>query len=655
MTLREFAEKYSLDANDLFELLVFEQFPIESVDDEIDNHIINYLAEYAGINKQVKKGKGTSNAKGNGRNIKLDFNHKKEYEKREDHISPLIAIPLKEMTISMFSDFSKKSGNDIISFFLKSNKLYSIYKELSVEEVKECASFFNLKTLVVDNTHSVISNSKKEGTFKRDPIVVVVGHVDHGKTTLLDVIRNSSVVAKEKGGITQHIGASKIVLPSGSSLVLIDTPGHEAFCKIRSQGLSVADIVILVVAADDGVMPQTIESIRMIKQAKLNIIVAINKIDKMGSGGIDKIYSQLSEQNILVEQWGGEIPCLHISALKKQGIEELLDVVVLIADILDLKTNLDANAIGYVLDSRFEKGVGPVATIILHQGILRIGDFFYTGTVFGKVVSLVNARKESLQLAYPSDPIVVSGFDSICSVGEVFYKTVTLKESKDLSIINKNREKDLKGSSCLFDPSKKKFNIIFKADTISSLDALIESISKMKGKFYYDPYVLSSSVGLINENDCLLAKSTNSLIYTLHVKETNQVKEIVKEHNVKVKSYDIIYKLFEDIEEQIEKERPINKIEKKIGELLILKLFPLKFKGTVAGFRVMSGSITNNSKIKLIRGKEQIYSGPIDSLQKEKESVKEVLKGHEGALFVNKFSDWKENEKIEVFIEVDDI
>ncbi len=631
MTLKDFAIKYNMNPEELLELLIFEGFPINTIDSEIDDRLLQYLLEYS--NKNNKKNIHKKGFKHNTKKIQ-----DQEVLKKNRNV-----LYNRSMTIAECTQTTEYSASYFINFFLKRKKLYSINSFLSVGDIAEFAKEHNVSVLENDalkknNTSTILEKKiKSEGSYFRNPVVVVVGHVDHGKTTLLDTIRKKNVATSEKGGITQHIGAYEIAV-NNKSITFLDTPGHEAFTELRGRGVTIADIAILVIAADDGMKPQTIESIKMLQEMGVQVIVAITKIDKATQKNYDHIYTELTQYNIVPEAWGGNVPVVFVSAVKNQGINELLDTILLIADLADLKTTLEDNAFGYVLESKMEKGRGAVATVILQSGLLSISDAYYANTVWGKVVSAFDCNHKAVKKLYPGKPYVISGFMDIPLVGSNIIQA-DLKTARARAQENKENIaiKNYKTISNV--DSSKNYNIIIKADAFSSLQAIDKAIEnyQMSDKFFYKPYIIHKGIGELNANDINMAISAEAKIYTFSIKKISDkdILDVIKDNNVVVEYYDVIYALLENIEKNIEKEKT-NAIElKKIGELHVLKLFAVKHVGQIIGFKVLSGIVKPGSIGKVIRNNVLIGKSTIKSLEKERVSVKELSKGYEGALSFN--------------------
>ena len=561
---------------------------------------------------------------------------------QEEKKSTLLA---RSMSVGDFAAAAGVPSSEVILYLLKEGVVCNKNQVLPLEVVRVLAQSFDLELLepaASDEEEVFESQAKGE---RRAPIVVVVGHVDHGKTTLLDHIRKTRVALREKGGITQHLGAYKAETPHGE-IVFLDTPGHEAFTTMRMRGVKVADIAILIIAADDGVMPQTVEAIKFAKEAKVPIVVAVNKIDKAPDSRLDDIKAQLSKHDLLVEDWGGDIVCVPISAKEGKGVDHLLDMINLQSELLELETSSKGGGIGYILESKIEKGRGAVGTIILQHGSVQIGDFFSAGSVVGRVNSIVDSSGAPLKALGPTTPAQIAGFDELPQAGDVF-RVVSQEEFKKLrsSKVRKN-DFSLRGESS----SDNGLNIILKVDTYSSQDALVAAVQKLAKKEGQKISIIFSGVGLVTESDVMLAATSGARIYCFGVKPDLYVQNLAKRMTVPLKSYHVIYHLLDDLQEIIESSREPEKVVKKVGEAIVLKVFSIKG-STIAGCSVKSGKIIKGSQAVIWRGKDKIGEGKIQTLQRERRAMKEVAAGFECGLVVPGFNDFQPDDKIECFIE----
>ena len=474
--------------------------------------------------------------------------------------------------------------------------------------------------------------SQRHGIKIKPPVVVVMGHVDHGKTKLLDAIRQTNVVDQEAGGITQHIGAYQAI-DRDRQITFLDTPGHEAFKAMRSRGGQIADVAILVVAADDGLQPQTLESISVIQKEKLPFIIAINKIDKENAD-VEKVKQQLSEINLVPEDWGGQTVCHQISAKKQEGITELLDLILLIADMKELKADDTGLAIGTIIESHIDKGEGPVATVLVQAGILKIGDLFIVGDVSGKIKTLKDWKGQDVQQATPATPVKILGLKKSPSIGEILEVVGDKKEFK-------SRTKNLNGfqaqvktvSSQNSDENQdiNILNLIIKSDVLGSAEAIEESLNNLKIP-ETKVKVIKKGLGQITETDILNAASANAIVIGFHIKENKNVQILAEDKNVTVLYFDIIYKLLEDIELRLKKIKAKKIVHKLLGKLEVLAIFKTSKNSVILGGKVTNGKITKPAKIKVIRQGEIETVGDLVNLQAAKENVTEVVEGSEVGL-----------------------
>lgn len=498
-------------------------------------------------------------------------------------------------------------------------------------------------------------NDNEEDLVKRPPVVTIMGHVDHGKTTLLDTIRKTSVAAGEAGGITQAISAYQVKCRD-QLITFIDTPGHAAFTEMRARGASITDIVIIIVAADDGVMPQTKEAIDHAKAANVPILVAINKIDKPGAN-VDKVMTELAEYGLTPDTWGGDTIVTKISALTGEGIETLLENILLVAEMENYKANPNRYAIGTVVEAKLDKHVGPIVTILIQNGTLRLGDPIVVGTSYGKVRTLKNDLGEEITSALPSQPVEITGLNETPSAGDKFMAFESEKQARSIGEARRTEEKlnqNKKVSVSLDDlfnkiqEGTKEINVIVKADVNGSSEAVKNSLEKIDVEGV-KVKVIRSSVGAITESDIVLASASNAVIIGFNIRPNNKIKEYAKDQGVEIRLYDIIYKAVEEMEAAMKGMLEPVYEEKVIGSLEVRKLFKFSKVGVIAGSYVLDGVIKSNAKARVIRDSVVIYDGEINSIQREKDSVKEVKKGLECGVTVMNFNDIKVGDIIEAY------
>ena len=560
-----------------------------------------------------------------------------------------LIVTLEPTVLADLASKINKPVTELIVALLKWGILSNKNQVLSEDIVGKIAAHYQIDT---KNPVQKKEEIKKEFVVdqknlrKRLPVVVVLGHVDHGKTTLLDYIRNARVASREKGGITQHLGAYEAQTKQGN-LIFLDTPGHEAFSKMRARGVKVADIAILVVAADDSIMPQTIEAIKHAKAIDIPIIVAINKVDKANAVQIEKVRRDLAQYDLLPEEWGGTIPCALISAKLGTGIDQLLEMIALQAEIMELQADLSREARGYVLEAKIEKGRGSVATLLLQHGTLSVGDYFICGSTGGKINSIVDSYGKHQKKVGPSIPVQVAGFDDLPQVGD-FFEVVSKNEFRKA----KSVAHEIRMTSPRALALQGALNILVKTDTNSSKEALLEAITKLSLKNEKGFNVIHSGIGSINESDIILAMDTHSKIFGLHVKAEPNAMVLAQKESTSIHLFDIIYKLLEHLQEQAEAAKEVKMITKKTGEAVVRRVFDIKNIGVIAGCYVREGTFHKNGTVVVWRGKQKIGEGPITSLQRDKKTVKEVHAGFECAFMIENLNDWQEDDRVECFIKV---
>ena len=498
-------------------------------------------------------------------------------------------------------------------------------------------------------------NKESRSLKPRSPIVTVMGHVDHGKTSLLDALRKTDVVAQEYGGITQHIGAYKIITDEGKNITFIDTPGHAAFTEMRARGSKVTDIVILVVAADDGVKPQTIEAIKHSKAAKVPIIVAINKCD-LPNADPQKVKNQLLEYELIAEELSGDTLFAEISAKTKKNLDKLKKNIILQSDLLDLKADFDVSAIGVILESRIDQGKGPVSTVLVTNGSLKKGDFFVSGNTWGKIRAMINDEGQNIELAIPSTPVEILGMNNSAFAGDDFAVVATEEKAKEINnyrvehskskqtpLISANRE-----SAFDNDSAPKELPIIIKSDVHGSSEALENAIEKIQHD-EVSPKIILSNIGVITETDVTLAKSTNAILIGFNVRPNKEAKKLAETYKITLKFFNIIYEVLDFINDSLSGLLKPDVKEEIVGSAEIQEIFKVSKVGKVAGSKVIDGEIVNNLNARLIRDGNILYTGSIDSIFREKNAAKQVAAGLECGITLKDFADFKEKDVIEVY------
>lgn len=566
------------------------------------------------------------------------------------------------MTVGETAKLLHKDASEVIKKLITLGVMATINQELDLETIQLLAGDFGveveIKIPVEDDRFETLEELDEEAELKaRPPVVTIMGHVDHGKTTLLDAIRSTNVTGGEAGGITQHIGAYQVEI-NGKKITFLDTPGHEAFTAMRARGAQVTDMTIIVVAADDGVMPQTVEAVNHAKAANLPIIVAVNKIDKPDSNP-DRVKQELTEYGLVPEEWGGDTIFVNVSAKQKMGLEDLLEMILLVAEVNDYKANPDKRARGTVIEAELDKGRGPVARILVQHGTLKVGDAFVAGNCFGRVRAMVNDKGRRLKEAGPSTPVEITGLTEVPLAGDPFM--VFEDERKARSIADKRsitqRESDMGANTRvtlddLFkhikDGEIKDLNVIIKGDVQGSVEALKGSLAKIEVEGVRVK-IIHSGAGAINESDIILAAASNAIVIGFNVRPDNQAALTAEQEKVDVRLHRVIYNAIEEIEQAMKGMLdPVFK-ERVIGQAEVRSVFKVSKVGTIAGSMVIQGKIARNAEARLIRGGIVIHEGKIDSLKRFKDDAKEVAQGYECGITVD-YADVKEGDIIEAFV-----
>ncbi len=582
---------------------------------------------------------------------KPDGEEKKEFQK----VIREVKIP-EQITIQELSNRMAEKSSDIIKFLFNMKVVATINHNIDKDTSEYIVKEFGHKPILEEkpSIEKNTSNQKFVGEVKsRPPVVTIMGHVDHGKTSLLDSLRNTNVVSGEHGGITQHIGAYQ-VKSDNKLITFIDTPGHAAFTEMRARGSKITDIVVLVVAADDGIKPQTVEAIKHAKAAKVPIIVAINKCD-LPEKNISKIKNEMMQYELIAEDLSGDTLFVEVSALKKLNLEKLKESILLQSEILDLKASYSDKARGVVIESKIDKGKGPVSTVLISNGKLKRGDYFICGDTWGKIRAMINYEGKMLEEALPSMPIEILGMNSSVHAGAEFTVTKDEDEAKELSEFKKNdvvQNKILaKDKTNLFEDVKDKdeLNIIIKSDVQGSNEALKMAINKIEHK-EVEAKIILSDIGMINETDVSLAKASNAILIGFNVKPNREAKKLAEEQKVDIKYFNIIYEAIDHVEKSLSGLLEPDVKETVIGSAEIQKIFKVSTAGKIAGSKVISGEIKSKSKARIIRDGVVVYSGEILSIFKEKNQVKEVGTGQECGISIKDFIDFKEKDLIESYL-----
>lgn len=628
---------------------------------DLDKYNKKYQNETMEYENQSKGGK----KKKKGQKEEPEFRRQEPKKKEEDTIKT-VELP-EVITIQELAERIRLVPSVLIKKLFLAGKMVTMNQELSFDEAAEIALEYNYIAEVEEKVDVIAEMLKEEDEddklmSERPPVVCVMGHVDHGKTSLLDAIRSSNVTGDEAGGITQHIGAS-VVKCGDKRITFLDTPGHEAFTAMRMRGAQSTDIAILVVAADDGVMPQTIEAINHAKAADIEIIVAINKIDKE-SANIERVKQELMEYGLVAEEWGGSTIFCPVSAHTKEGIDNLLEMILLTAEILELKANKNRKARGVVIEALLDKATGPVATLLVQKGTLRVGDCIVAGNAYGKVRAMVDDKGKKVSKAGPSKPVKLIGLNDVPNAGEVFVSPQTEKEARSMAETYKavGREKMLADTKTrlslddLYDQIQagnvKELDLVIKADVQGSVEAVKQSLMKLSNEEVVLK-VIHGGVGAITESDVVLASASNAIIIGFNVRPDAMAKSMAEQEQVDIRQYSVIYNAIEDIEAAMKGMLDPIYEEKVIGHLEVRQTYKASGVGTIAGSYVLDGMIQRNAVLRVTRDEEQIFEGELASLKRFKDDVKEVKAGYECGVVIDNFNDIKEGDRIEAYIMVE--
>lgn len=577
---------------------------------------------------------------------------------------PVIKLESK-VTVKRLSELIDKSVSEIITKLMALGIMATVNEEIDYDTAEILASDFGIEVELAEDTEEVIEDlddieiipDRPEDLKARAPVVTVMGHVDHGKTSLLDAIRNTKVTVKEAGGITQHIGASEIRV-NDKKIVFLDTPGHEAFTSMRARGARVTDVAILVVAADDGVMPQTIEAINHARAANVPIIVAINKMDKP-TANPDRVKQELADHNLLIEEWGGDVISVPVSALKGDNIDTLLEMILLVAEMEELKANPNRGAIGTVIEAELDVGKGAVATVLVQNGSLKIGDSVVIGTAYGRIRAMTNDKGKRVKIAGPSTAVEITGLSEVPEAGDQLFAVEDDRKAKAIveARINRLKQQQLRAGQkvsldMLFTQMEegqiKDLNIIVKADVQGSVEAVKQSLSKLSNEeVAIKP--IHGGVGGITETDVMLAAASNAIIIGFNVRPTPSASALAKKEEVDIRSYRVIYKAIEDIEAAMKGMLEPEFEEEELGKAEVRATFKVPGVGTIGGCYVIEGKITRNAKVRLVRDGIIIHEGAIDSLKRFKDDAREVMTGYECGIGISQFNDIKEGDVIEAY------
>jgi translation initiation factor IF-2 len=579
-------------------------------------------------------------------------------EEVQENLKPVkrdVNIP-EAITVRELANRMAEQSSNVIKFLFGMGVTVTINQTLAADTAEYLVKEFGHNPVREEKAEEIIQKIKAnrvENLKNRPPIITVMGHVDHGKTSVLDVLRSANVVSGEFGGITQHIGAYQIESQS-NKLTFIDTPGHAAFTEMRARGSKLTDVVVLVVAADDGVKPQTVESIKHAKAANVPIVVAINKCD-LPDADPQKIKNQLLEHELIAEDLSGDTLMVEISAINKKNLDKLVEAIVLQAEILDLKTDFESKATGIVLESKIDVGRGPVATIIVTTGTLKKGDFFVSGLKWGKVRAIIDDKGKNINEAPPSAPVEILGINGAAKSGDDFIVLDNEKEAKTLSENRAQESKEAKNpltfatqDSAFSDSSAEELNLIIKSDVHGSSEAIKNAISQIKHD-EVKPKIILADIGMVTETDVSLAKASNAVLIAFNVKPSKEAKKLAENEKIKISSYNIIYEVLDYIKQKMSGLLSPDIQETVTGTAQILEIFKVSGAGKVAGSKVMEGEITTASDVRIIRDGAIIYTGKVGTLFREKNQVKQVSNGQECGITVKDYMDFQKNDTIEAF------
>lgn len=630
----------------------------------VDNSLVQMYEEEAfqeqdkAIRRNEKNRKKLKND-----NSKKNNSNKEPHSQKTDENDTIGIVTLPDtITVGEFAKKINKPAAEIIKKLFLSGIMASINHEISFETAEKIAEGYNIlvEKEVVKEKEEILINDIEDPEDKlkpRPPVVTVMGHVDHGKTSLLDAIRHSRVTATEAGGITQHIGAYTVNI-NGNDIVFLDTPGHEAFTAMRARGAQATDIAVLVVAADDGVMPQTIEAINHAKAANVPIIVAINKMDKHGANP-DRVKQELSEHGLIAEDWGGDTICVPVSAKTKEGIDNLLEMILLVAEMQELKANPDRPAKGIIIEAKLDKGKGPVATVLVQKGTLRVGDSIIAGLAYGKVRAMTDDKGHKVIKAGPSIPVEVQGLSEVPNAGDILYCVEDEKTARKIAELRMEKAKAEQYASTsrvsledLFSQIQegkvKDLNLVVKADVQGSVEAVKQSLEKLSNDEVH-VRVIHGGVGAITEADVTLASASNAIIIGFNVRPDNMARQLAEKEKVDIKTYRIIYNAIDDISAAMKGMLEPEFKEVVTARITVRTTFKVSSIGTIAGCHVDEGKVNRNNSVRLIRNGVVIYEGSISSLKRFKDDVKEVAAGYECGITLERFNDIKEGDIIESY------
>ena len=615
-------------------------------------------------NTKNKNSNNNKNSKNNNNNKNNDRNRKDESIKHETK-EPKKFIIQPTITVKDLSEKISVSISELIMKLMELGIMANQNQEIDFDTASLVAGEFDViveqdevEDFDDDDVFNLDFEDKEEDLKERPPVITVMGHVDHGKTSILDRIRNSRVAGREAGGITQHIGAYTIRV-NDKKIVFLDTPGHEAFTAMRSRGAQVTDVSILVVAADDGVMPQTIEAINHSKAAGVPIIVAINKIDKENAN-IERVKTELAENGLVPEDWGGDTVLVPVSARTGEGIDDLLEMILMVAEMEELKANPNRLAVGTVIEAQLDKGRGPTATILVQKGTLKHSDMVFSGQASGRIRAMFNDQGKQVKKAGPSTPVLILGLNEVPEAGDMIYAVKDEKEARNYAqkIKDHNREEQIKSSSTMnldelfgkiSDGETKDLNIIIKTDVKGTIDAIKQSLIKLSNE-EVKVNIIHGAVGGITESDVNLASASSAIIIGFNVRPTQVAMDMAKNESIEIRTYRVIYDAIEDVKNAITGMLKPQYQEEVLGRATVRDTFKVPGVGTVAGVYVNTGKVTRNATVRLLRDEILIFEGPVSSLKRYKDDVKELTQGYEGGMGLENYNDIKPGDVLEAYV-----
>ncbi len=615
-------------------------------------------------NNKNKNSNNNKNSKNNKNNKNNDHNRKDEAIKHETK-EPKKFIIQPTITVKDLSEKISVSISELIMKLMELGIMANQNQEIDFDTASLVAGEFDViveqdevEDFDDDDVFNLDFEDKEEDLKERPPVITVMGHVDHGKTSILDRIRNSRVAGREAGGITQHIGAYTIRV-NDKKIVFLDTPGHEAFTAMRSRGAQVTDVSILVVAADDGVMPQTIEAINHSKAAGVPIIVAINKIDKENAN-IERVKTELAENGLVPEDWGGDTVLVPVSARTGEGIDDLLEMILMVAEMEELKANPNRLAVGTVIEAQLDKGRGPTATILVQKGTLKHSDMVFSGQASGRIRAMFNDQGKQVKKAGPSTPVLILGLNEVPEAGDMIYAVKDEKEARNYAqkIKDHNREEQIKSSSTMnldelfgkiSDGETKDLNIIIKTDVKGTIDAIKQSLIKLSNE-EVKVNIIHGAVGGITESDVNLASASSAIIIGFNVRPTQVAMDMAKNESIEIRTYRVIYDAIEDVKNAITGMLKPQYQEEVLGRATVRDTFKVPGVGTVAGVYVNTGKVTRNATVRLLRDEILIFEGPVSSLKRYKDDVKELTQGYEGGMGLENYNDIKPGDVLEAYV-----